>query len=176
MKILDTLDRVFIAIAMTVLVVMTGLTTVSVFGRYFFGAPIPDDLILSEHLMVVLVFLPMAAVQAAREHVFVTIFTDWMDDRPKVIMETIGTAVGFVIFTIITCAVFTDARQAWEVGAYSEGQLELPETPARFSIFIGLALLSVRLLIDTVVAVRGLVRGGVQATKSESDRVLDANR
>ena len=68
MKVLDWLDRVFVTAAMGILVVMMCLTTISVFGRYFFGAPIPDDLILSEHLMVFLVFLPLGAVQAARQH------------------------------------------------------------------------------------------------------------
>ena len=95
MKILDWLDRVFVTAAMGILVVMMCLTTISVFGRYFFGAPIPDDLILSEHLMVFLVFLPLGAVQAARQHVFVTIFTEWMSNETKVVMETIGVMVGF---------------------------------------------------------------------------------
>lgn len=174
MKILDWFDRVFVTAAMTILVVMMCLTTISVFGRYFFGAPIPDDLILSEHLMVFLVFLPLGAVQAAREHVFVTIFTEWMSNDAKVIMETIGVIVGFFIFAIITAAVFTDFQQAWEVGAYSEGQLEVPESPARFAIFVGLLLLTLRLLVDAVIGVHGLITGSAVATKSEEARVMDA--
>ena len=174
MNILDCLDRVFVAAAMGILVVMMCLTTISVFGRYFFGAPIPDDLILSEHLMVFLVFLPLGAVQAARQHVFVTIFTDWMSNETKVVMETIGVMVGFFIFLIITCAVYTDFQQSWEVGAYSEGQLEVPESPARFAIFVGLLLLTARLLIDAVIGVHGLIKGNSVATKSEEARILDA--
>ena len=174
MKILDWLDRVFVIAAMCILVLMMSLTTISVFGRYFFGAPIPDDLILSEHLMVFLVFLPLGAVQAAREHVFVTIFTEWMSNEAKVVMETIGVILGFFIFLIITCAVYTDFQQSWEVGAYSEGQLELPESPARFAIFLGLLLLTVRLFIDAIIGVNSLVKGNAVATKSEEARAMDA--
>jgi len=174
MKILDWFDRVFVAGAMGILVIMMCLTTISVFGRYFFGAPIPDDLILSEHLMVFLVFLPFGAVQAAREHVFVTIFTEWLSNETKVVMETIGVIVGFIIFTIITCAVFTDFLQSWEVGAYSEGQLEVPESPTRFALFLGMALFSVRLLADAIVSVRGLMTGSAVATMSEEARVVDS--
>ena len=173
MKILDWFDRIFVTAAMCILVLMMSLTTVSVFGRYFFGAPIPDDLILSEHLMVFLVFLPLGAVQAAREHVFVTIFTEWMSNESKVVMETIGVIVGFIIFAIITGAVFTDFQQSMEVGAYSEGQLEVPESPARFAIFVGLLLLTVRLFADAVVSIHGLRTGQAVATQGEESRVLD---
>jgi TRAP-type C4-dicarboxylate transport system permease small subunit len=174
MKILDWLDRVFVTAAMGILVAMMCLTTISVFGRYFFGAPIPDVLILSEHLMVFRVFLPLGAVQAARQHVFVTIFTEWMSNETKVVMETIGVMVGFFIFLIITCAGYTDFQQSWEVGAYSEGQLEAPEPPARFAIFVSLLLLTAQLLIDAVIGVRGLINGNSVATKSEEARVVDA--
>ncbi len=174
MKILNWLDRIFVTTAMSVLVLMMSLTTISVIGRYFFSAPIPDDLIISEHLMVFLVFLPFGAVQAAREHVFVTIFTEWMSNNTKVVMETIGVVIGFFIFTIITCAVFTDFLAAWEVGAYSEGQLEVPESPARFAVFVGLALFAVRLLADSIVSVRGLMTGSAVATLSEEARVLES--
>lgn len=173
MKVLDWLDRIFVTFAMGVLVVMMCLTTVSVFGRYFFGAPVPDDLILSEHLMVFLVFLPLGAVQAAREHVFVTIFTEWMSNRSKVVMETVGMGVGFVIFAIITGAVYTDFQQSMEVGAYSEGQLEVPESPARFAIFIGLLALTVRLFADAVISIHGLGAGKAVAARGEESRVLD---
>ena len=120
------------------------------------------------------VFLPLGAVQAARQHVFVTIFTEWMSNETKVVMEAIGVMVGFFIFLIITCAVYTDFQQSWEVGAYSEGQLEVPESPARFAIFVGLLLLTARLLIDAVIGVHGLIKGNSVATKSEEARVIDA--
>lgn len=129
MKYFDWLDRVLVWTAVLALTTMMLLTTVSVIGRRFFNAPIPDDLVMSEFLMVVVVFLPFSAVQAAREHVFVTIFTDWMSNKTKVVMETFGVLIGFGIFTTITLAVFTDFYGAWLVGAYMDGPLELPEAP-----------------------------------------------
>ncbi len=113
MKIFDGMDRVLVAVA--ALIVMMLLTTVSVIGRYLFNAPIPDDLVMSEFLMVFMVFLPLSAVQAAREYVFVTIFTDWMSNNAKVMLETIGVMIGLFIFTIIAIAVFTDFFAAWSV-------------------------------------------------------------
>jgi TRAP-type C4-dicarboxylate transport system permease small subunit len=174
MKILDAVDRVVVMISVVALVAMMLMTVVSVIGRYFLSMPIPDDLVISEFLMVVVVFLPFAAVQAAREHVFVTIFSDWASNRAKVIMEMIGTVAGFVIFTVIAAAAYTNFHDAWEVGAYVYGQLDLPEAPPKFVVFIGLALFSVRLLFDSVRAVVGLIDGTAVAAKSEEQRALDA--
>ena len=168
------LDTVAVTISMVALAAMMLMTTVSVIGRHFFLAPIPDDLVISEMLMVVVVFLPFGAVQASREHVFVSIFTEWMSNDIKVVMETVGVIVGLGIFTLVTWAVWTDVVVTWETGAYVEGLLELPEAPARFAVFLGLALFSVRLLVDAVVSVARLATGRAVAQMSEEARVLQA--
>ena len=170
MKILQWIDRIAVVTAVVALVTMMLLTTVSGIGRYLFSAPIPDDLVMSEFLMVFVVFLPLGAVQAAREHVFVTIFTEWLANNTKVVLETIGVIVGLGIFTVFTVAVYTDFHQAWSVGAYVEGPLELPEYPARFVAFFGLALFAVRLLVDSVISVIALKKGQAVATESEEAR------
>ena len=53
-------------------------------------------------------------------------------------MELFGVYLGVVIFTIIACATYTDFKQAFDVGAYEEGALEIPEAPFRFIVFLGL--------------------------------------
>jgi TRAP-type C4-dicarboxylate transport system permease small subunit len=176
MKIFDTLDRVLVVIAIVALISMMLMTTVSVIGRYFLSMPIPDDLVFSEMLMVFVVFLPFSAVQAAREHIFVTIFTEWMSNNTKVVMETIGVVVGFLVFTLVTCTVWTDFVLCWEEQCYVEGPLELPESPARFVAFFGLAVFSVRLFIDAISSINGLRKGSAVASLSEEARVIEAEK
>ena len=139
-KFFDVIDRGALWLSVCALLFIMSVTCISVIGRYFFNAPIPDDLVMSEFTMVVVAFLPLAAVQASREHVFVTIFSDWLPNRPKVAMELFGVYLGVVIFTIVTCATYTDFKQAFDVGAYEEGALEVPEAPIRFIEFFGLQL------------------------------------
>jgi TRAP-type C4-dicarboxylate transport system permease small subunit len=174
MKILDWIDRAVVLVAMVALVAMMLLTTVSVTGRYFFSRPIPDDLVLSEFLMIFVVFLPLSAVQAKREHVFVTIFTDWMTNRAKVVMETFGVIVGLVAFTIVGWASFHEVYGSWQAGSYVDGPLELPEWPPRFALFFGVALFTVRLLVDAIRSVISLRQGTAVAARSEEERALDA--
>ena len=173
MKILDTIDRVAVVTSIVAIIAMMLLITVSVIGRYLFSLPIPGDLVMSEFLMVVVIFLPLAAVQAKREHVFVTFFTDRMNNNPKVVMETFGVVIGLFIFTIIAAATFTDFHHAWTVGAYTEGEIEFPEAPPRFVVFFGIFLFAVRLLVDAVQSVVGLFTGEALAARGETERALD---
>jgi len=135
--------------------------------------PIPGDLVLSEFLMVFVAFLPLSAVQASREHVFVTIFTDWMSNNGKVVLETLGVVIGLIIFAILAAATFTDFFHAWSFGTYTEGEVEFPEAPPRFVVFLGIALLAVRLLVDAVRSVLGLFTGEAHAARGETERALD---
>ncbi len=153
---------------------MVLLVCTSVIGRYLFAMPIPDDLVFSEYLMIFIVFLPLSSVQAAREHVFVTIFTEWMPNRKKVILETFGVFVGLIAFSIVGVAVFDDLADAWEFQSYVDGPLELLEWPPKFVLVFGIALFTVRLLVDLIQSVHGIITDTATATRSEEDRVLDA--
>lgn len=173
MKILDYIDQAAVVVAVVAILAMMLLVTVSVIGRYILSLPIPGDLVMSEFLMVFVAFLPLSAVQASREHVFVTIFTDWMKNNTKVVMEEFGVVIGLIIFTILAAATFTDFFHAWSFGTYTEGEIEFPEAPPRFVVFLGLALFALRLLTDAIRSVLALVRGEALASRGETDRALD---
>ncbi len=144
------IERAMVAAAIAALVLMTGITTVSVIGRYAFNSPIPDDLVMSELLMIFVVFIPLSYVQRQRAHVNVTIFTDWMPERGRAVLDTFSLLVGAVIFGVISGATFMDFYAAFSVGAYVEGPLELPESPSRFALFLGVFLLFIRLIVELV--------------------------
>ncbi|MBT3533248.1 MAG: TRAP transporter small permease [Rhodospirillaceae bacterium] len=168
------IDRISVVIATTALVSLMLLVCISVLGRYLFAMPIPDDLVFSEYLMIFIVFLPLSSVQAAREHVFVTIFTEWLPNRKKVIFETFGVFVGLIAFFIVTVAVYDDFADAWEFQSYVDGPLELLEWPPKIVLVFGVALFTVRLLVDLIQSIHGIVTDTATATRSEEDRVLDA--
>lgn len=149
-KIFQAVDRVLVAIAVVALILMTSVTVVSVAGRYLLSMPIPDDLVMSEMLMVAVVFLPLATVQKNREHVFVSMFTDKLPARYQAYCELGGMIIGLVFFAILTAATFGDFKAAWDVGAYFDGSLNLPEWPSRFVVFFGVLVFTLRLLFDIV--------------------------
>ncbi len=159
----NVLDRILIVLATAAIFIMLLITTISVIGRYLFSAPIPDDVVFNELLIVVLVFLPFAYVQATDQHVYVTLFTDWLPRRWQELCKLLGLVVGFSIFALISYATWLDFAEAYEVGAYNDGVLELPEWPSRFAVFFGVLILDLRLLFDMVKGVRAVATGEVEA-------------
>jgi hypothetical protein len=96
-----------------------------------------------------------------------------MKNNSKVMLEEIGVVIGLIIFTILAAATFTDFLHAWSFGTYTEGEIEFPEAPPRFVVFLGLALFAFRLLTDAIRSVLGLIRGEAHAARGETDRALD---
>ena len=172
MRAFDFLERILVVISIIALIIMTTMICISVTGRYLFNMPIPDDLVFSEFLMIFLVFLPLASVQAAREHVFVSIFTEWMPNRHRFILETFGGYVGLFVFAIISVAVFSDFLYAWDWQSYVDGPLELVEWPPKLALFVGIAVFTVRLAIAAAQSAIAIINDTGKATKSEEDRVL----
>ncbi|WP_136660631.1 TRAP transporter small permease [Nitratireductor sp. XY-223] len=173
MRILDWIERSLVLVSVSALIFMMSLITTSVFGRYFVSKPIPDDLVLSEILMVFVVFLPLSYVQARKEHIFVSVFTDWMSNDSRAALETFGTLLGAIIVSVIACATSMDFYRAWDVGAYYDGPLELPEWPGRLIVAIGLWLFAIRLALDSIVSLMGLVSGSARASNSRFNKTND---
>lgn len=158
-KLATGIDKLLVVISSATILLMLCITTISVIGRYLFKEPIPDDVVMNELLIVVLVFLPFAFVQRMKQHVFVTLFTDKMSAQKQLVFETFGNFVGLILFLLLSYATFSDFREAFEVLAYNEGLLKLPEYPSRFAVFFGIAMMTLRLAIDVVTGIQGVING-----------------
>ncbi len=171
MKFVDWIDSALVAIAAFALTFIMLMTTVSVMGRYFFNAPVPDDTAINEILLVFVVFLPLSYVQAKREHIFVSVFSEWMSSNTKVVLDIFGTVVGAVIFSVIAWAVFTDFQHALMTAEFVDSALRLPTWPGKLVVASGIALFSLRLIIDSVAMSAALVKG--TAVPAEEQREAD---
>lgn len=161
MKIFDYLDRALTFISIAALSLLTIMVTASVIGRYFFNQPIPDDVLLGEVLMLPIVYLPMAAVQARRSHIYVSLFTDGAPRRVRATLEVIGMILGALFFGALAHAGFSKLIASWESQAYLIGLLQFPEWPGRLALFLGCALFALRLALDAARAMLGLAPAGV---------------
>jgi len=155
-RVVDWFSKAFAYLAMAVLIFIMLFITVSVCGRYFFNQPIPDDIVIMQALLVVLVFLPFAFVQQEKAHLSVSILTDRMGPKGQFFCDMLGLVVGMIFLGIVTVASFGDASAAFFDGAVFEGPLEIPEWPARGSVCLGTGLLLLKLLADFI---KGLIEG-----------------
>ncbi len=161
-RLLGLVDRLLLAVAAVAALLMMSIATVSSLGRYLLDAPIPDDLVMNENLMVFVVFLPLGYVQWQKGHVQVTLFTDWLPVQAREAIELFALALTLAVVVLLAAASFSDFLTAWRVGAYSDGLLKLPEWPGRAVVAAGLAVFALRVLMDLAVAVR---QGGRAPTR-----------
>jgi TRAP-type C4-dicarboxylate transport system permease small subunit len=152
-KIVDWISSAFAVLSMVLLIFIMLFITVSVCGRYFLGVSIPDDIIIMQALLVVMVFLPFSYVQGKGEHLSVSILTDHMPIKGKHICNIIGLLVGISFMAIVMVASFGDAYTAYIDEAIFEGPLEIKEWPSRGSVTVGTGLLLIKLVLDLVTAV-----------------------
>jgi len=152
-KIVDWISNVFAVLSMGILIFIMLFITASVSGRYFLGVSIPDDIIIMQALLVVMVFLPFSYVQGKGEHLSVSILTDHMSIKGKHICNIIGLLVGISFMAIVMVASFGDAYTAYIDEAIFEGPLEIKEWPSRGSVTVGTGLLLIKLVLDLVTAV-----------------------
>lgn len=158
-SILRRLDQVLLVVSGSALIFMLLVTTVSVIGRYLLNSPIPDDVVMNELLMVVVVFLPFAYAQRTKQHVFVTLISDKLSPGKQHFLETAGNIIGLSFFSLLSYATFTDFWAAFEVRSFNVGVLQLPEYPSKFAVFLGLFVMAIRLLIDVITGLSGRTPG-----------------
>ena len=132
---------------------------VSVLGRTFFDISIPDDVILAENLMPLIVALPLAYVAARRGHIEVEVFTAFLPARGRLLLRIFGSLLGLALFGLIAWSAYNVALTDYSRGRFYEGLLKVPMWPAKALFVVGLALLSLRLALNALQDMAALFRG-----------------
>lgn len=158
-RVLHWLETAAIGLAMAAIAFGAVLIFVSVLGRTFLGASIPDDVILAENLMPIIVALPLAYVAARRGHIEVEVFTNFLPERGRLSLRIFGSLLGLLLFGMIAWSAFNVALSDYERGRFYEGLLRVPQWPAKAFFVVGLALLALRLALTTLQDLRTLLRG-----------------
>ncbi|MCC3306344.1 TRAP transporter small permease [Sneathiella sp. HT1-7] len=147
-RIVSSIERAFLKFSMLTIVTLLALICISVIGRTFFNLPIPDDVVLAENLMPIIVALPFAYATARRGHIEVEVFTSWL---PKEFFRPLSAFAHFLallIFSAILWCVWIGVLKDLNSGQYYEGELALPVWPAKLVFVIALALFCIRLLLN----------------------------
>ncbi|PCM43259.1 TRAP transporter small permease [Marinobacter sp. ANT_B65] len=148
---ISSVDRQIVRFSQLLLALMVIVTFVSVVGRTFFSQSVPDDLLISEMLMVAIVFLPMGYVQSVGAHLEVTVVTDHLSRKIQSVLVTLGLILGVIFFGLMTWLSARAAWESWEFGVIAFGSaLDLPEWPIRALIPLGLSWWCVRMCVQLI--------------------------
>lgn len=132
-----------------VVLVLMLIMTADALGRKSLGA-LPGALEFTEALMVGAVFLPQMYVQRHREHVLVTVVTDWLPRRARFTIDGLAALLGLVIFLLLTWLAVGKAWDAWLVKEYRVAMITVPIWPFRWLIPLGTGFLCLQLVLTII--------------------------
>jgi TRAP-type C4-dicarboxylate transport system permease small subunit len=135
--------------------IITIIVVIDVALRALFNMPIPGATELSTLLLVALIYLGLAAVQSAKQNYRVEILIGVVSARKRQALDILTTFLSSIAIGLL--AWFT-MLEAWHSAAVQEmtfGAIVFPVWPARIIVALGLTLLTLQLLIDTLRLCRG---------------------
>lgn len=119
-------------------------------GRYMFNKPLPASFQISTVLMVFIVFLSLASVQARGGHLRLEFVWQRFAPRGQAICDILLVLIGLFILSIITWQGWEWALEAWKTNERMEGILEIPYLPSRMALTIGAFFLCTQYIIDLI--------------------------
>jgi|GEM_PF-529977 len=166
-KFLSKMEDIAVGLSALAVLALCVLVTTSVMGRAFSLFIVPDHIIFSGELMVLLVALPWAAVARSHGHIAVEVFTNRLRASQRLWLAGLSALVGTAMILPLTFAAYQTFARSVERGSYFDGDLFWPEWPGRAMFALGFALLAIRLLYELTRVIRRIGQGSYNDIKPE---------
>ena len=124
------------------------VVTITVFSRWLYKPIIPDDVLIVRELMVAIILLPLASVTAARAHIAVTVFTNWLGGLCKIVLSALGHFTGLVLVTGLIWAGGRLFWSSWKSGDYFDGNIYIPAWIGYAVFLLALMAFAIRLAVQ----------------------------
>lgn len=135
--------------------------TADVIGKFVFNRPLPGTIpIVSQFYMVFATFLPLAMVERANAHISVEIIVVNFPKRIQDFIAMLASALGVIIFGILTWRALLEANRKYQVGTFSyEDGHKILTWPTYYIVPFGTALLTLVLFYKLACFFTGHVDG-----------------
>jgi TRAP-type C4-dicarboxylate transport system permease small subunit len=150
----------FIWLCWAALIFIVFMVTVDVCGRFFFNSPLKASVEISELLMPWIVWPCMAYALYRGAHVRVSLLTNLMSLRAKLIGEIITFSLGIAFFAIVWPGAWVRFWDSWVVREIMLAALPLPWYVGKFIYPVGVTLFILQFLIY----LRGAIKGNLAPT------------
>lgn len=144
---------------------MLVLVVANVIGRYTFNAPITGAFEITESLLVVIIMLGLALTQYHDGHIRVTILTRRMPHQWARLAKIGTLLLGAVFFAWCAYASWKFAYESYSFNEQEWGTITFPLYPFKFVVFLGVVLLAVQFLLDTINEIARLPAAGQPAVR-----------
>jgi TRAP-type C4-dicarboxylate transport system permease small subunit len=125
------------------------LTSADVVGRYCFNSPVLGTVEVTELSMTILAGFAMLYTTTQRMHISVDLFFVRFPKRMQIIVDSLGSFLGFAIWGVIAWQVYTLGMRMFKTGDVSN-LLHIPVAPFQFTLALGLTLHGLTLLFQGI--------------------------
>jgi TRAP-type C4-dicarboxylate transport system permease small subunit len=167
----ERLERLLLSLSIisgfaTLLIILIVVT--DVMGRFLFNLPFHSGVELSELLLVILVFLGLAAAQQQRQNYAIEILTQHFPHRLQQAFELAGYVGCLLIVIVLAWPSSKQAIASFERGESGFGIVPFPLWPARIILAFGLWVLGAQFLCDIYRHIVGLPRQRAHAAPEKA--------
>lgn len=147
-------ERIGLALAGTSLIVVMLLVSADAASRYLLGHPIPWSIeLVSYYLMVMVAYLGAADTFRRGDHIQLDLFLGRMSPRTKAWTGLFCNFLAAMTFAIIAYGCALAMLDAWHENEYIHGYTAWAVWPSFLPMFLGFALLSIRLVHHCVMLI-----------------------
>ena len=156
-RILSAVNRLVVRLSSVALVIASFVLTYSVIVRYFLKISTDWQDEMSVFLIIGVVFMSAAAIQAARGHVAIEAITGLLPPHVNMVRQILVDAASLAFCAFFTWKSWLLLAEAWEEGFHSGSTWAPPLWIPYVLMTAGMMLLSLQILLQLM---HGLARGG----------------
>lgn len=131
------------------LLAMTVIEFLNALGRKLF-MPFPGTIESVESLLVVSVYFGVALVALEGGHVNVTVLTDRLSPRTRHLLDALANVLAALVFGYLAAGAWAEAVRSIAMLEFRLGVYRFPLWPFKTLFAVGLALLTIQLILNTV--------------------------
>lgn len=155
-------------VSATVVLILMVLVSADVTGRYVFNTPVPMTYEVGSFMLVFIVFLGMAYTQRMGAHIRVEFLTLRMPPKARASFNLLAFTLGILLYGAIFYQGFKWSYEAFQIGEYVAGLVNIPKWPSMFAVPFGALLMAFQFFSDWMRSAGELVamfRGESQASQ-----------
>ncbi|MEW9053087.1 MAG: TRAP transporter small permease [Neobacillus sp.] len=126
------------------------LITIDVIMRNVFNKPIAGVIEMMNIALIIIVALGFSYVQGKKENIMIEIATSKLPAIYKNLLDLTGYIIGFLVMAVIAWKSGVNAVSSFSAQEHTMGLIKIPLWPSKVLLTIGIGVLSIRLLLDSL--------------------------
>jgi TRAP-type transport system small permease protein len=128
-------------------------------GRYLFSMPIIGTIEIGENVLAVAVFMTLAAVEARKENIRVTLLEEHLSTRWKPFLDLLALCCAFAFVGLMAWQSYLFAARSFGIRETSDN-IPIPLYIGKYAFFVGCILFCLQLVQEVIAILRDLFSHG----------------